>query len=121
MRARSHSGIVFVEHAMSRLLALMVRLMSPVVLLVLCLAPTAQAQERMASECLAVAQRLPNVTFASYGTAVATKSSVTITYVGHSTYQIETPADVVIATDYNGVYRPPRLPTVVTMNRAHTT
>jgi L-ascorbate metabolism protein UlaG (beta-lactamase superfamily) len=28
---------------------------------------------------------------------------------------------VVIATDYNGVYRPPRLPTVVTMNRAHTT
>jgi L-ascorbate metabolism protein UlaG (beta-lactamase superfamily) len=82
---------------------------------------TAQAQERTASECLAVAQRLPNVIFASYGTASTTKSSVTITYVGHSTYQIETPADVVIATDYNGVYRPPRLPTAVTMNRAHTT
>lgn len=81
----------------------------------------AQAQERAASECLAVARLLPNVTFASYGTASATKSGVTITYVGHSTYQIETPADVVIATDYNGVYRPPRLPTVVTMNRAHTT
>src|SRR5262245_25071914 len=81
----------------------------------------AHAQERQASECLAVAQRLPNVIFASYGAASATKSSVTITYVGHSTYQIETPADVVIATDYNGVYVPPRLPTVVTMNRAHTT
>ncbi len=81
----------------------------------------AQAQERMASECLAVAKLLPNVIFASYGTASTTKSSVTITYVGHSTYQIETPADVVIATDYNGVYRPPRLPTAVTMNRAHTT
>ena len=59
----------------------------------------------MASECLAVARRLPGVVYASYGAASATKSGVTITYVGHSTYQIETPADVVIATDYNGVYR----------------
>ncbi len=105
---------------MSRLLALIVRLASPV-LLALVLIPAAQAQERMASECLAVAQRLPGVIFASYGKASTTKSSVTITYVGHSTYQIETPGGVVIATDYNGVYRPPLLPTVVTMNRAHTT
>lgn len=77
--------------------------------------------ERPVSECLAVAQRLPGVIYASFGTAAVTKSSVTITYVGHSTYQIETPGDVVIATDYNGVYKPPRLPTVVTMNRAHST
>jgi len=104
---------------MSRMLALMVRLASPLVLAFL--ASAAPAQERQASECLAVARLLPGVTFASYGTASTTKSSVTITYVGHSTYQIETPADVVIATDYNGVYSPPRLPTVVTMNRAHTT
>jgi L-ascorbate metabolism protein UlaG (beta-lactamase superfamily) len=108
------------EHAMSWLSALVVRLAWQA-LLVLTLASAAQAQERMASECLAVAQRLPGVVFASYGKASTAKSSVTITYVGHSTYQIETPADVVIATDYNGVYRPPRLPTVVTMNRAHTT
>ena len=79
------------------------------------------AQERIASECLAMAQTLPGVVFASYGLVSNRKSSVTITYVGHSTYQIETPGDVVIATDYNGYYRPPRLPTVVTMNRAHTT
>ena len=101
-------------------------------LLSLCLVTPASAQEQMSSECLAVAQRLPGVTYASFGKGersdavlrtarASTKSSVTITYVGHSTYQIETPADVVIATDYNGVYRPPRLPTVVTMNRAHTT
>ena len=75
----------------------------------------------MASECLAVAQRLPGVILRATARRRRPKSSVTITYVGHSTYQIETPADVVIATDYNGVYRPPRLPTVVTMNRAHTT
>jgi L-ascorbate metabolism protein UlaG (beta-lactamase superfamily) len=105
---------------MSRLSALIAYLAAPL-LAALSFSVGAQAQERTASECLAVARLLPNVMFASYGTASATKSSVTITYVGHSTYQIETPADVVIATDYNGVYRPPRLPTVVTMNRAHTT
>src|SRR4051812_24724868 len=104
---------------MSRLAALIAKFGSPL-LAALSFSFAAQAQQQMASECLAVAQRLPNVIFASFGTAAATKSSVTITYVGHSTYQIETPADVVIATDYNGVYRPPRLPTVVTMNRAHT-
>ena len=101
-------------------------------LLAICPLSAAFAQQQQASECLAVAQRLPGVTYASFGKGersdavlrtarAAAKSSVTITYVGHSTYQIETPADVVIATDYNGVYRPPRLPTVVTMNRAHTT
>jgi L-ascorbate metabolism protein UlaG (beta-lactamase superfamily) len=105
---------------MSRLSALIAYLAASL-LAALSFSVGAQAQERTASECLAVARLLPNVMFASYGTASATKSSVTITYVGHSTYQIETPADVVIATDYNGVYRPPRLPTVVTMNRAHTT
>ena len=105
---------------MSRLSALIAYLAAPL-LAALSFSVGAQAQERTASECLAVARLLPNVIFASYGTASTTKSSVTITYVGHSTYQIETPADVVIATDYNGVYRPPRLPTVVTMNRAHTT
>ena len=105
---------------MSRLPALIVRFVA-IVLVAFPLGSVANAQERVASECLAVAQQLPGVIFASYGKASATQSSVTITYVGHSTYQIETPADVVIATDYNGVYRPPRLPTVVTMNRAHTT
>src|SRR5687768_8961419 len=91
------------------------------VLLAVCPLAVARAQEQMSSECLAVARQLPGVMFASFGKVATAKSSVTITYVGHSTYQIETPGDVVIATDYNGVYRPPRLPTVVTMNRAHTT
>jgi L-ascorbate metabolism protein UlaG (beta-lactamase superfamily) len=105
---------------MSRLAALIAKFASPF-LVALSFSAGAQAQQQQASECLAVAKLLPNVIFASYSAASTTKSSVTITYVGHSTYQIETPADVVIATDYNGVYTPPRLPTVVTMNRAHTT
>ena len=46
---------------------------------------------------------------------------VTITYAGHSTYIIETPAGVRIATDFSGVYGGDPLPRVVTMNKAHRT
>ena len=46
---------------------------------------------------------------------------VAITYAGHSTYYIDTPGGVRIATDFNGAYRTGRLPDVVTMNRAHWT
>ncbi len=46
---------------------------------------------------------------------------VTITYAGHSTYIIETPAGVRIATDFSGVYGADPLPRVVTMNKAHRT
>ena len=53
---------------------------------------------------------------------VAAKADeVAITYVGHSTYYIDTPGGVRIATDFNGAYRTGRLPDVVTMNRAHST
>ena len=51
----------------------------------------------------------------------AKAEEVTITYAGHSTYYIDTPGGVRIATDYSGVYRTGRLPDVVTMNRAHST
>ncbi len=46
---------------------------------------------------------------------------VRVTFVGHSTFLIESPKLVRIATDYNDYVRPPILPDIVTMNRAHTT
>jgi L-ascorbate metabolism protein UlaG (beta-lactamase superfamily) len=46
---------------------------------------------------------------------------VRLTYIGHSTFLIETPQGVRIATDYNGYVKPPVIPDVVTMNHAHTT
>ena len=49
------------------------------------------------------------------------EGDVTITYAGHSTYIIETPAGVRIATDFSGVYGYDPLPRVVTMNKAHRT
>ena len=44
-----------------------------------------------------------------------------ITYAGHSTFLIESPRLVRIATDYNDYVRPPILPDIVTMNHAHST
>jgi L-ascorbate metabolism protein UlaG (beta-lactamase superfamily) len=41
--------------------------------------------------------------------------------VGHSTFLIESPKGVRIATDYNDYVRPPVVPDIATMNRAHST
>ncbi|KQV66380.1 MBL fold metallo-hydrolase [Rhizobium sp. Root1220] len=86
----------------------------------------AQQERGNVSQCQAVAQAIPKATFASFSRAPplvpagAAEETVTLTYVGHSTFLIETPAGVSIATDYSGWYTPPRLPMVATMNRAHT-
>lgn len=76
-----------------------------------------------ASQCLAVASALPNVVYvsASADTPLAAPGTVKITYAGHSTYQIETPAGVRIATDFSGYYGADPLPRVITMNQAHST
>ena len=46
---------------------------------------------------------------------------VRISYVGHSTFLLETPRGVRIATDYNDYVRPAVIPDIATMNHAHTT
>lgn len=53
--------------------------------------------------------------------AALAMDQVGITFIGHATFEIETPRGVRIATDYNNVHRPGRLPRVVTMNGAHST
>jgi L-ascorbate metabolism protein UlaG (beta-lactamase superfamily) len=73
------------------------------------------------SQCLAVAGSLPKVTYANFTPVQAEASEVTISYAGHSTYVIETPGGVRIATDYSGHYGYDPLPRVVTMNKAHST
>jgi L-ascorbate metabolism protein UlaG (beta-lactamase superfamily) len=79
------------------------------------------AQDAPRSECLAMANAPPRATPVSLREAAAKPDEVAITYAGHSTYYIDTPGGVRIATDYNGAYRTGRLPDVVTMNRAHST
>jgi L-ascorbate metabolism protein UlaG (beta-lactamase superfamily) len=46
---------------------------------------------------------------------------VRLTFIGHSTFLIETPQLVRIATDYNGYVKPPMIPDIATMNHAHST
>src|SRR4051812_39866702 len=81
----------------------------------------AAAQQPLRSECLAMASAPPRATPVSLRRAAATIEEVAISYVGHSTYYIDTPGGIRIATDFNGAYRSGRLPDVVTMNRAHST
>jgi L-ascorbate metabolism protein UlaG (beta-lactamase superfamily) len=78
-------------------------------------------QDTPRSECLAMAGRPPRATPVSLRHADAGSDQVAITYSGHSTYFIDTPGGVRIATDYSGAYQTGRLPDVVTMNRAHST
>ncbi len=48
-------------------------------------------------------------------------ATVKITFLGHSTFLIETPEGVSAVTDHNDYIRPPYVPRVVTMNNAHDT
>ena len=84
---------------------------------------TAFAQEaQQQSSCLALAGEFPGIVRASFTPVQSTQQgAVTITYAGHSTYVIETPAGVRIATDFSGYYGANPLPRVVTMNKAHRT
>jgi len=64
---------------------------------------------------------LPDVRFVNFERVALGEGEVRLTYVGHSTFLIESPRLVRIATDYNDYVKPPVLPDIVTMNHAHTT
>src|SRR5205085_11340598 len=97
----------------------MSRLIAALAVLCLLIVP-AHAQAPQRSECLAMANA-PRAVPVSYRLA-AKAEDVAITYAGHSTYYIDTPKGVRIATDFSGAYHAGgRLPDIVTMNKAHST
>ncbi len=53
--------------------------------------------------------------------AALAADQVRLTYIGHSTFLVESARLVRIATDYNDYVKPPMVPDIVTMNRAHST
>lgn len=53
--------------------------------------------------------------------AALARGEVSLSFVGHSTFLIESPGGVRVATDYNDHVRPAVVPDVATMNRAHST
>lgn len=91
---------------------------------------SAQVEDRPASRCLAVADSSPHIDYidlvrpAAYVPAQADAGTIRIGFMGHSTYLIESPEGLRIATDYAGWAGTedggrPVVPDVVTMNRAH--
>ena len=66
-----------------------------------------------------MAARPPFVEPATVRLAALERDQVRINYVGHSTFLIESPQLVRIATDYSDWVRPPVLPDIATMNHAH--
>ncbi len=68
-----------------------------------------------------VASQTPRVIPTSLRLANLTPDQVRLTYAGHSTFLIESPQSVQIATDYNDYVQLPGVPTIATMNRAHDT
>ncbi|MDY8109364.1 MBL fold metallo-hydrolase [Fulvimarina sp. 2208YS6-2-32] len=88
-------------------------------------APSASEMDEPPSQCRAIASLMPNATFAqadgeSRGLFQdrSRDRETTITYVTHSTFVIESPDGVTVATDYAG-YSGEFLPDIVTMNKAH--
>jgi L-ascorbate metabolism protein UlaG (beta-lactamase superfamily) len=51
----------------------------------------------------------------------APEGGVSITFLGHASFLIESPAGVRVVTDYNDMIRAPVTPDIVTMNNAHPT
>jgi L-ascorbate metabolism protein UlaG (beta-lactamase superfamily) len=90
-------------------------------------APALAQSAPTVSQCMAVADAMPKdfratVIKAAFAQPVqAAAPEVKITYAGHSTFVIQTPGGVRIATDYSGVHGYSPLPRVVTMNKAHST
>jgi L-ascorbate metabolism protein UlaG (beta-lactamase superfamily) len=83
--------------------------------------PPADAKPEMrVPGCLGfVADRSPVFKQVAFRPAALEQTQVRINYIGHSTFLIESPGGVRIATDYNDYVRPMVVPDIVTMNHAH--
>jgi L-ascorbate metabolism protein UlaG (beta-lactamase superfamily) len=82
----------------------------------------APAKPEMAENCPGlVASNEPRLIPAAFQLAALNPDQVRISYTGHSTFVIESPQQVRIATDYNDYVRPPLRPDIITMNHAHDT
>jgi L-ascorbate metabolism protein UlaG (beta-lactamase superfamily) len=83
--------------------------------------PAPQAKPEMAESCPGLVASRPRPTLAALRLAALAADQVRLTYAGHSTFLIESPQLVRIATDYNDWVKPPVLPDIATMNHAHST
>ena len=85
------------------------------------LIPVAAFAAPAVSNCLAIANAAPMIIPASVKLAALKKRELRLTFVGHSTFLIESAGGIRIATDYAGWAGAGLIPDVVTMNHAHDT
>ena len=90
-------------------------ILRPVILPQLVLAQLVLAGSAWAG-CAPVAMTPPRIWLAGGG-----PDTVRISFLGHASFEIETPEGVRVVTDYNGYNVPERPPDVATMNHAHST
>ena len=84
--------------------------------------PAPAAKPEMQESCPGlISQARPRAIPAAFRLAALQEGEVRISYVGHSTFLIESPKLVRIATDYNDYVKPTVLPDIITMNHAHST
>lgn len=97
-------------------------LLLPFALLIAAPVAPAAAQDRIPSHCVALAEGVPGAQFvhrAAFGDPVA-QNALRVTYVTHSSFVLETPGGLTLATDFTGALpRGAPVPDVVTMNNAH--
>jgi L-ascorbate metabolism protein UlaG (beta-lactamase superfamily) len=116
------------EHSMASAVLMRVCVLAAGVLSLAGVAASAQdvsppaAKPEMTESCpgLVASHRAPFVP-AAFRPAALAPNEARITYLGHSTFLIESPKLVRVATDFNDYLRPPVLPDIVTMNHAHST
>jgi L-ascorbate metabolism protein UlaG (beta-lactamase superfamily) len=81
-----------------------------------------QAKPEMMENCPGlVAGQPPRILPAALNLASLASDEVRISYVGHSTFLMESPRGIKIATDYNDYVKPRVIPDIATMNHAHST
>jgi L-ascorbate metabolism protein UlaG (beta-lactamase superfamily) len=95
-------------------------------LMILQIAPAAAqpapAKPEMMENCPGlVAGHAPRYVPAALSLAALAGDQVRISYIGHSTFLVESPRGVKIATDYNDYVKPRGLPDIITMNHAQST
>lgn len=72
--------------------------------------------------CVPIAGVSPGIVPARFEpVALPEAGEVRLTFLGHSSFLLETPGGATAVTDYNGYIRPAQTPHVVTMNNAHST
>lgn len=112
---------MIVRTAMAGWLAAAVWALAPAPLQAAGLAQAPAPKPEMRENCPGLIASRPQPTPVSLLRTALNPDQARITYIGHSTFLIESPELVRIATDYNDYVKPSVLPDIATMNHAHST